>query len=162
MMKIRAIWLVIIALLLSSVSLSTGCQKASFERSLDPFTTTYSLSEEGRAFSISGNSAGHRPGQKSEFQLRLDNGAGANSWQGEYRILLVDEEGVLKKITQEQFELAIGANEQKSVTVDFPQGFEGPIGLGVVFPQLASTITTLWVGEKTGDHAGPWPSISVY
>jgi hypothetical protein len=161
-MKNRAILIVAVALLVLPVLMATGCQKASSERAPDPFTTSYFLNEEGRAFSISGNSAGHKPGEQSEFQLRLDNGAGTNSWQGQYRVLLVDEKGVVQKIKEEQFDLAAGAGEQKRVTVEFPPEFEGPIGLGIVIPQQASIVTTLWVGEKVGNHAGPWPAIQSY
>lgn len=160
-MKNRAILIVAMALLVLPVLMATGCQNTS-ERSPDPFTTSYFLNAEGRAFSISGNSAGHKPGEGSEFQLKLDNSAGNSSWQGEYRILLVDEKGVVKTVTEEQFDLAAGTSEQKPVTVEFPQGFEGPIGLGIAIRQQALTVTTLWVGEKTEGQAGPWPSIQAW
>lgn len=154
-------WL--IALLALSVPLLTGCEEApaTFPAApSDPFTTTYSLGEEGRRLSLSGSSAGHAAGKESEFQLRLDNRSGDDSWQGEYCILLLDSEGVVKEIDHEQFEVPVGLETEEQVTVQFPEGSAGPIGLCVVIPQRASVVTTLWVGEKGADSAGPWPDVS--
>lgn len=159
-MKNKTIWTSLIALLAVPVLLITGCQKApATEIPPDPFTTTWDLGEEGRTLSISGNSAGHVPGKESEFQIILDNVSGDDPWQGEYCILLVDGEGVVKEINHEQYNVSVGIKKQEPFTVKFPEDFEGPLGLCVVIPQRSTMITTLWVGTNRGGNAGPWPDI---
>ncbi|MDD5511901.1 MAG: hypothetical protein PHI12_14010 [Dehalococcoidales bacterium] len=160
-MKIKAIWTSLIALLVLSVLLLPSCQKAPINQEIppDPFTTTWNLGDEGRTFSISGNSAGHTAGKETEFQLRLDNRSGDDPWQGEYCILLVDQDGIVKEVAHEHFDVPVGLETQKPVTVEFPGNFEGPLGLCVVIPQRASIITTLWVGTGRMGNAGPWPNI---
>ena len=156
MIKTKTIWTSFIALLLISALLITGCQKAPTNQGVppDPFNTTWDLGEEGRAFSISGNSAGHIPGKQSEFLLKINNHTGAEPWQGEYCILLVDTDGIVKEITHEQFNVPVGIETQQPIFVEFPKDFEGPLGLCVVVPQRGTTITTVWVGAKSTVSAG--------
>ena len=160
-MKNKTIWTGLAALLVVFVLLITGCQEtpSNQEIPLDPFTTTWNLGEEGRAFSVSGDSAGHIPGEESEFQLVLDNLAGDDPWQGEYCILLIDSEGIVKEITHEQYNVPVGLKTQKPFTIEFPEDFEGPLGLCVVIPQRATMVTTLWIGTGRTGNAGPWPNI---
>lgn len=96
MMKTITIWISLIALLVVSPLLVSGCQQASGNKDVpqDPFNTMWDLGEEGRTFSISGNSAGHAPGKQSEFLLKINNHPGDERWQGEYCILLVDTNGM--------------------------------------------------------------------
>jgi hypothetical protein len=159
-MKNKTIWTGLIALLVVSALLITGCREApATEIPPDPFTTTWNLGEEGRAFSVSGDSAGHVPGEESEFQLVLDNLAGDDPWQGEYCILLIDSEGIVKEITHEQYNVPVGIDTKKPFTIEFPEDFEGPLGLCVVIPQRATMVTTLWIGTGRTGNAGPWPNI---
>jgi len=161
MTKTKTIWTSLFALLLVSALLITGCQKSPANQEIppDPFNTTWDLGEEGRSFSISGNSAGHMPGKQSEFLLKINNHSGAERWQGEYCILLVDTNGVVKEVTHEQFDIPLGLETQQTVFVEFPEDFEGPLGLCVVVPQRGTTVTTVWVGAKSNVSAGPWPTI---
>ena len=158
MIKTKTIWTSLLALLLIAALLITGCQTAPAgdEIQPDPFTTTWNLSEEGRTFSISGNSAGHMPGKQSEFLLKINNHSGSERWQGEYCILLVDTDSIIKEVAHEQFDVPVGHETQQPVSVEFPAGFEGPLGLCVVISQRGSTTTTVWVGAKNNLSAGPW------
>ncbi len=152
----------LLVMLVAVVLLVTGCQAtpaAPPETAPDPFTTTWSMDEEGRKFSLSGDSAGHTPGGQSEFMLRLNNHSGDDRWEGEYCILLVDRDGIVKEITHEHFDVPVGLEIQQPVMVEFPGDFKGPLGLCVVVPQRGSTITTVWVGAKDAVSAGPWPVI---
>lgn len=160
-MKRSAIWTGLLSLLVASALLIASCQQTPVSQEIppDPFTTTWSLGGEGRTFSISGDSAGHIADEQSEFQLILDNFSGDDPWQGEYCILLIDKEGVVKEVSYEHYNVPAGLKTQSNFTVEFPDGFEGPLGLCVVIPQRASVVTTLWIGtSRTGD-AGPWPNI---
>ena len=159
MLKTKTLRAGITVLLLVSALLPAGCQKtpAAQEIPPDPFTTTWNLGEEKRSFSISGNSAGHMPGEQSEFLLKINNHSGVERWQGEYCILLVDTNKVVKEITHEQFDIPVGLETQQPVLIEFPEDFEGPLGLCVTVPNRGTTVTTVWVGAKTGVNAGPWP-----
>jgi len=117
------------------------------------------LNSEDRTFSISGNSAGHAAGKRSEFQLRLDNRYSDDSWRGNYCILLIDQQGIVKEIAHEQYDIAAGLEIQKQVIVDFPENLNGPLGLCIVIPQRASIVTTLWIGDTITGNVGPWPNI---
>ena len=157
MIKTNIIPIGLIMLLIISAVLTGGCQKAPAEEALNPFTTTWVLGEDGRGFSISGNSTGHVPGGQSEFLLIIDNNSGAERWQGEYCIVLVDTEGAVNEATHEQFDIPAGSEEQQPVSIKFPEGYEGPLGLCVAVPQQGTTVTTVWVGSQSDGSAGPWP-----
>ena len=151
----------LIVVLAATALLMAGCQNVPATQDIprDPFTTTWSLGEEDRTLSISGDSAGHRAGETSEFLLTLDNVSGDGPWQGEYCIVLVDREGVLKEISSDQYNVRVGVTTQESIVVEFPEDFEGPLGLCVVVPECLSVVTTLWVGTSQTGSAGPWPNI---
>lgn len=100
-MRERIIAVSLTTLTILSLLLITGCHKKPF----DPFSTTMWLDEEGRMLRISGYSAGHTKGKQSEFQLIIDNRSGNESWQGEHWILLINQEGMVKEITTEQFNI---------------------------------------------------------
>jgi hypothetical protein len=157
MIKTKTFLACLIALLIMTAILMGGCQKAPAEEAPNPFTTTWVLGEDGRGFSISGNAAGHVPGGQSEFLLIIDNNSGAERWQGEYCIVLVDTNGVVNEATHEQFDIPAGSEEQQPVFVDFPEDYEGPLGLCVAVPQRGTTVTTVWVGSQNDGSAGPWP-----
>jgi hypothetical protein len=128
---------------------------ACLNESRDPFTSTMSLNGEKRTVSISGNSTGHTADKQSEFELFLNNRSGENSWEGEFSVLLIDQNGILAEIAREQFAIPIGQEMQYWITAEFPENFKGPIGLGVVIPGCTSMVTTLWVGKVEG-VVGPW------
>ena len=161
MRKTKTILTGLISLLLISTLLLAGCQQTPANQEIppDPFTSTWDMDKEGRMFSISGNSAGHKPGGKSEFLLKINNYSGDDAWQGEYCVLLVNQEGVIKEITHENFNVPVGLETQEQIFVEFPENFEGPLGLCAVIPQQSTMITTLWVGTGRTGNAGPWPKI---
>ncbi len=158
--KSKADSTILIVLMAATALLMAGCQNVPATQDIprDPFTTTWSLGEEDRTFSISGDSAGHTAGETSEFLLTLDNVSGDGPWQGEYCIVLVNREGVLKEVLSDRYSVLEGSTTQQPVLVEFPEGFEGPLGLCVVFPDRASVVTTVWVGESRTGAAGPWPN----
>lgn len=162
MKKIAILANIAIVILVLSL-LFTGCQKedgSSFENEHDPFTTTWSMGDSGRTISVSGYTAGHSPGEESEFLLRLNNySTGMNeNWQDEYRIFLVDMNGVVTEITSEQFNVPGGLETQKTFFVEFPEDYEGAIGLCISIPQRGSSVTTLWIGDEKNMPEEPWPS----
>lgn len=153
--KNKAAILCLIAVLLTIILVViTGCQKAS-ERQPDTFATTYYLAEEGRSISISGNSDG-MPGEQAEYELKINNNT--ERWQDEYCVLLVDSDSVIQEVYHEQFDIPSGGGIQQPVTVVFPEGYEGALGLCVLIPNRASIISTLSVGIKNATSAG-WPDI---
>jgi hypothetical protein len=141
--------------------LVTGCSSESGNTLVptDPFTTTWHSPEEGWSFRISGDSAGHMPGETSEFQLELDNTNGKETMEGRYCVLLVDENGPVHDITGDQFAIPTGSKKQTAITVTFFGDREGPLGLCIVIPERAAVVTTVWVGTDRSGAAGPWPSI---
>jgi hypothetical protein len=102
-----------ITLIILVTLLITGCRK-SLEIQPEPFTTTWSLGEEGRIFSVSGNSSGHAARKQSEFHLKLNNHSGNDHWEGSYCILLVNHEEIVKEIVHENFDLSVGQEIQKT------------------------------------------------
>ncbi|MFA5761852.1 MAG: hypothetical protein WCX07_05340 [Dehalococcoidales bacterium] len=161
MMTKRIKWTGLLSLLAVTILLISGCQQplSNQDLSADPFTLPWSFDEEGRIISISGNSGGHTAGGNSDFQLSMDNTSGNALWHGVYCILLIDEEGVIKEVAHEQYSVPVGLKTQKTVTVEFPEDLEGPLGLCIVLPQHSSMATTLWVGSNRSEGAGPWPNI---
>ena len=157
-------WKRVVAPVLASLALlMVGCgvpAATTTSRPVDPFTKTWSLGDTGRSVSVSGNSAGHIPGGRAEFLLRLGNTSANESWQDEYCVLLVNTDGMLVEVVHEEFEVPVGSEIQKPVTVVFPKDIEGPLGLTVLIPLRGSAVTTVWVGEKTQASAGPWPTVN--
>lgn len=154
-MKLR--WLVGIAFLIVLVGAS-GCQQSpeASEKSPDTFATTYYLAEEGRSISISGDSDG-MPSEQSEYELKINNGT--EPWQDEYYILLVDSDSIVEEVYYEQFDIPSRGGIQRPVTVVFPEGYEGALGLCVLIPERASVITALSVGVDNAIATG-WPDVT--
>jgi len=161
-MRVKTIPASLMVLAAVSAVLLAGCRNApaSPEIPPDPFTTTWNLGEEERIFGISGDSAGHKAGETSEFELTVDNLAGDGPWQGEYCVLLVDRDGILAEVTRRPYDVPAGVRLREMIAVPFPEGYEGPLGLCVVIPERASVVTTVWVGTIRTLDAGPWPSIT--
>ena len=108
-----------------------SCQKAP-ETTTDTFLATYSFPENGRSISISGNSKG-MPGEHSEYTITFNNNI--ERWQDEYRVLLVDSKSVVQEISDERIDIGPMTTVLKPVTVEYPNDFEGVLGL--------------WVGTET-------------
>ncbi len=155
-MKKKMILYIVGALALLSF-LMAGCQKAT-DTPPDTFVATYNLAEAGRSISISGNSDG-MPGGRSEYMLKINNGT--ERWQDEYYVLLLDSGSVIREISRERFDIPGGGGFQKPIVVEFPEGFEGALGLCVLIPQRGSFIAALSVGVKDAIITG-WPDISTY
>lgn len=73
----------LVTLIVWVTPLITGSSESP-KKTADPFLTTWSLGEDGRAFSFSGNSAGHAASKPSEFQIAMDNRSGNDAWRGVY------------------------------------------------------------------------------
>lgn len=156
-MKKKTIGISIVTLLVLPALLITSCQKAS-NITPDTFTATYQFAEEGRSISISGNSDGI-PGGQSEYVLKINNGA--DQWQSEYYVLLLDSNSVIKEISHDVFDIPAAGGVQKLIIVEFPEGFEGALGLCVLVPKRGNLIATLSVGIKDAIATG-WPNIANY
>ena len=161
-MRMKVIPASLTVLAVASALLLAGCQNAPADQQIppDPFTTTWNLGEEERVFGISGDSAGHRAGETSEFDLTINNLASDGPWQGEYCVLLVYRDGILSEVMRGQYDVPPGVMTHETIEVEFPEGYEGPLGLYIVIPERASVVTTVWVGTSRTVDAGPWPSIT--
>jgi len=161
-MRTKTIPASLIALAVTLSLLVAGCGNTPASAGIppDPFATSWNLGEEGRTFSISGDSAGHRAGETSEFLLKMDNSSGEEPWRGEYCVLLLDRDGIVKAVASGQYDVPVGGGTQRPILVEFPEGYKGPLGLCIVIPERASVVTTVWVGTDRSGSAGPWPSIT--
>ncbi len=123
-----------------------------------PFTSVWGL-EDKHVVTFSGDSAGHIPGEESEFTLELDNRAADidDSWQFEYCVLLLDEDSVVMKVAHEEVDVPAGLKTSRTITVQFPADLDGPYGLSVLIPGRGQTIQTIWIGGIEPVSAGPWP-----
>jgi hypothetical protein len=142
-------------------ALLIACQKAPDMPSVtftDTFTATYDFVEEGRSISVSGNSEG-MPGERSEYILKISNGT--EEWQDEYYVLLLDSDSVIQEISHKRFDIPGNGGIQEPIIVEFPEGFEGALGLCVLLPQGERLITTLSVGAKNAISTG-WFDIHTY
>ncbi len=123
-----------------------------------PFNITWGLGEK-HVVTFSGDSAGHIAGGQSEFILELDNRVADmdERWQGEYCVLLLDDEGVVMNIEHQQFDIPGGLKTQAPIIVQFPADLDGPYGLSVLIPGRGQSIQTIWIGEQQAISVGPWP-----
>jgi hypothetical protein len=103
-LKMKSLFAGLGILLLAVILAIAGCQKAP-ETPPDTFSSTYYLGDEGRSLSISGCSDG-MPGEQSEYLLKIKNGA--ERWQDEYCVLLVDSDSVLREVSHERFDIPGG------------------------------------------------------
>jgi hypothetical protein len=156
-MKKKIIVTGIIAILVLSAVLATSCARVP-DSPPDRFAATYNLIEEGRSISISGNSSG-MPGDQSEYVLKINNSA--ERWTDEYYVLLVDSDSVVREISHEQIDIPGGGGVQTPIMVEYPNDFEGALGLCVLVPQRGSLIATLSIGAQDAVSAG-WPDIRAY
>ncbi len=142
-------------------ALLTACQKAPdipSDAFTDTFTSSYDFAEEGKSISVSGNSKGI-PGESSEYVLRINNGNEA--WQDEYYVLLLDSDSVIQEISHKQFDIPGDGGFQESIIVEFPEGFEGALGLCILIPQKTILITALSAGTENAIIIG-WPDVRNY
>jgi hypothetical protein len=160
-MKKQATGICMVIVLVLPALLIAGCQKAPAIPSnihIDTFTATYQFAEDERSISISGNSDA-TPGGQSEYVLKINNGA--ERWQDEYYFLLLDSHSVIKEISHERLDIPAGGGIQKPITVEFPEGFEGALGLCVLVPQGGTLIAAISAGEENALATG-WPDVRNY
>jgi len=137
----------LILILVFTLVLVTGCQKKSVNKS-DIFTSTYDLAgaDEGRSIRISGNKDG-TPGEQGQYKLNINNNA--EPWNDDFYVELVDSDAIVQEITHAKLDILANGGMQQPFTVKFPSGFKGTLGLCVVIPKHAYTISALSVGENT-------------
>lgn len=104
--------------------LLAGCEEAEEEevRFQDPFTA-HSVSEDGIEVLWSGFTAGHQPGDPSRFELQLSNNSD-DTWDGRYCLLLMDPEGIIAPLTQDDFVLEPGGARGTDLDVALPEELE--------------------------------------
>jgi len=126
----------------------------------NPFRTIWGLGDR-QVVTFSGDSAGHVAGEDSQFTVALDNRAADfdDRWQGEYCILLLDEDGIALEIAHRDFSIPGGTQPSETITVRFPSDLDGPYGLSLLFPGRGQSVQTIWVGEIRPVSAGPWPEL---
>jgi hypothetical protein len=145
-------FLAAVSMVLPAVILLVSCEGAQ-NNTPDTFTSTYYLDEEGRSISISGNSHAET-GERSEYLLKIKSDAGG--WQDEYWVLLLDNDSVVERVSHERFDLPGSTEMQRTIVVQFPEGVVGALGLCIVVPGRATTISTLSVGVDDATTTG-WP-----
>ena len=129
-----------------AIVLVTGCQKKSVKNP-DTFTYTYQLSgaDKGRSIIVSGNKDGS-PGEQSQYMLNINNNG--EPWNDDFYVELVDSDAIVQEITHAKLDILANGGMQQPLTVKFPGGFKGTLGLSVIIPKHAYTISLLAVGEN--------------
>jgi hypothetical protein len=155
-MKKKIIILSLVGILLLPALLMTGCRKTPV-MTPDTFTSTYTLAGEGRSISISGDSEGV-PGEQSIYMLNINNDKD-EPWRDDYYVVLINSDSIVQEICHGQLDLPGAGGMQQPITVSFPKGFMGALGLCVIIPQHACTAVTLSAGEKDAIPSG-WYDLS--
>jgi hypothetical protein len=137
----------LVLILVLAIMLVTGCQKKPVKKT-DTFTSTYQLSgaDKGRSIIVSGNKDGS-PGEQSQYMLNINNNG--EPWNDDFYVELVDSDAIVQEITHAKLDILANGGMQQPLTVKFPSGFKGTLGLCVVIPKHAYTISALSVGENT-------------
>jgi len=122
-----------------------------------PFTVS------GGHFELRGNSTGYTPGGTYDFKLSIRNNTDED-WKGNCYVFLIDKNGPLMDISNVEFDLYTGGQEDTVIQMTLPVDIEpGAYGLTLLFPDKGSTVQTIYVGKNLPDEpAGPWPDISSY
>jgi hypothetical protein len=155
-MKKKIIVISLVGILLLPALLIPGCRKTPVVAP-DTFTSTYNLAEGGRSISISGDSEGV-PGERSQYMLNINNNK-SEPWHDEYCVELINKDSLVQEIYRGQLDLPGAGGMQQPITVSFPEGFVGALGLCVIIPQRACTAVTLSAGEKDAIPTG-WYDLS--
>lgn len=122
----------------------------------DPFSLRTSYME------LAGYTEGFAPGGTYDFNFTLRNRENT-TWQDEYHVFLVDENGPVLPIADGQIDLAPDSGQSTVIKMTLPQGFkEGAYGFSVVVPDRGSTATTIHVGDDNGNFVKPWPEATAY
>ena len=162
MKKVRVLVSLLLAVLMLGTTIAvSGCQSAPAEKPVqpDPFNLSFSQSGKDYLVILSGDSAGHKAGETSEFKLRLNNYS-SEPWEGEYLIQLLDENSIVMEIARKDFSVPTGLEPETVIPVTFDGGLDGPYGLSLYVDTLKSqAVQTIWIGEKDTASAGLWPSI---
>jgi hypothetical protein len=113
--------------------------------------------KDGIVVEWSGYTYGHRPVEKSAFELVLRNGS-QDVWQGLYCIQLLDRQSVVATLKRGELSLQPGEYWGAQESIRFRDGLsEGAYGLALVIPGLLSSVETIQVGKGTGAYSGTWP-----
>ena len=148
--------------IISILLVTTGCLGDNATEShvnTDPFTVSFAPETSEYIVTFSGDTAGHKTGEPSEFMLRLDNNT-SETLQGDYIVQLVDENVIVTELARDTFTVSSGVETEITVRVTFDEWLDGPYGLSLYLPaQGSQTVTTIWIGEKDTSEAGPWPSL---
>ncbi len=122
----------------------------------DPFSLSTGYME------LDGYSDGFAPGGTYDFNLALRNRENA-TWQDEYRVFLVDENGPVLPVADGEINLQPDSGQTTVIKMALPQDFkEGAYGFTVVVPERGSTVTTIHVGDDNGNFVKPWPVATAY
>ncbi len=161
MKKPVIIWLLAMLGIITLLVVASGCSggPAGAEVPPDPFTAVWGPGTD-HIVTFSGDSAGHKAGEKSVFTLKLRNNAN-DRWEGEYLVQLLDKNSIVQEIARDTFRVSSGLEPVIQIEVTWNEDLDGPYGLSLYVPvRGAQSITTIWIGEKGGQAAGPWPSLS--
>ena len=163
MKKALVLWIIGIFGIVSLLLVTTGCQPQETTSPIvapDPFTLSWSPQNQDYFVVFSGDSAGHSAGEQSEFILRLKNNM-SEVFQGEYIIQLLDKNGIVMEIARDTFNVPGGLGPEIIIPVIFNEGLDGPYGLSLYMPtQGSQSVTTIWIGQKNTQTAGPWPGLA--
>lgn len=122
----------------------------------DPFITSMK-GEEGIFVELRGDTRGHLPGKSSTFLLDVHNETGT-TWQARYCVQLLDREGVVETLAENQFSLQTAEGFGTLLNLEFPERLEeDAYGLSLAIPGRLEAVTTIYVGEKVAASGGPWP-----
>jgi hypothetical protein len=99
--------------------------------------------DKGRSIIVSGNKDGS-PGEQSQYMLNNDKNA--EPWNDDFYVELVDSDAIVQEITHAKLDILANGGMQQPITVNFPSGFKGALGLCVIIPKHAYTISVLSVG----------------
>jgi len=135
-----------LGLILVLIVLVTACQKESVKKP-DTFTSTYELAgaDKGRSITITGIKDGS-PGELSQYMLNINNNS--EPWNDDFYVELVDSDAIVQEITHAKLDILANGGMQQPLTVKLPGGFKGTLGLCVIIPKHAYTISVLVVGEQ--------------
>jgi hypothetical protein len=109
---------------------------------------------------IEGYATGHEAGQSSAFEITIFD-VPQETWQGEYCLLLVDEEGVVTQLVNRPITLAGGEEYYRQLPAQFPATLEdGVYGIMLLVPVRGSVTRTIWIGESSEQAPDSWAEVS--
>jgi hypothetical protein len=116
-----------------------------------------SESEDGTLVEARSFTSGYRPGDEFTYFLDAHNG-GDDTWDVYYCLLLLDEEGIVANLAEEEFTLQPGEGFGTMLVARYPAGIpEGAYGLALVIPDRSASITVVHLGDDQIGSGGPFP-----